>query len=188
MMPAAAARQSTCAADPLVEILALEKLHHQIRFARRRGAEVEHVDDVRMAELRGDLRFATKSREGFLVGRELASEDLDRNALGESELGALIDGPHPAAPDQARHAIQVLKDGSDDPFADGRAGAHVLVTRGREPSRAHHRDRCRDLSSTLAAHGKIRRGQVAGQSQYVDQGEHRQPTRWPRRSPSCGGF
>ena len=54
------------------EILAFEKLHHQVGLTRRGGTKVVDLDDVGVAELGGDLGFPAKSREGLLVRREFA--------------------------------------------------------------------------------------------------------------------
>ena len=104
--------QATRLLDPVLEILALEILHHEIRLARLGQAEVDDVDQVRMTELRGDLGLAVKARERFRVGGQLAGHELDGDAFVEAQLNRLIDRTHPALALEAYQAVGPFQDGS----------------------------------------------------------------------------
>src|SRR3569623_1839385 len=64
---------------PLAQRLALQPLHDEVRAAIRRGAEREHVDDVRVADLVADARLGAEPLHGLRLA--VAAQDLDRRAL-----------------------------------------------------------------------------------------------------------
>ena len=80
------------------QVAARQVLHHDEVLAAR-GDEIDRVDDVRVVERRGQLRFAQEQvDELFLLGElreELLQHDLHLEAAG-TELLADVDRPHAA--------------------------------------------------------------------------------------------
>src|SRR5262249_31797558 len=79
-------RQSTAAPDAPIEIFALEIFHHQIWLARWSLAEVEHLHDVRMVELRRDFGLASEARERLLVEGQVTRQNFDGHESVETEV------------------------------------------------------------------------------------------------------
>jgi hypothetical protein len=77
----------------------VEKLHHEVRRAARKLAEVEHIDDVLVVNLRRGARLVEEARHRLRVGRHLAQEHLDRDLATYSWVLGQIDGPHAAFAD-----------------------------------------------------------------------------------------
>ncbi len=83
------------ALQPLGEVFALDELHDEGAHAARL---LEAVDrgDIRVLELREDLRLALESCEAVRVGGERLGKDLDRDLALQLRVGRPIDDPHPA--------------------------------------------------------------------------------------------
>ena len=106
-------------AQPLRERLALEVLEQHARGAIRERQEVIDAHDVRMIELRRDLRLALEASEDLVVD-EIRMQHLDRDLLaGESVVAREEHRPHAAATDQGFDRVGVRDDG---PHIDRRAG------------------------------------------------------------------
>jgi len=86
------------AADDRAQVGAAHVLHHDEQRLVRLD-EVERVNDVRVIERRGDLRFAEKQiaelRPGRVLGQQLLEDDFLLEAA-RPELLADVDRPHPA--------------------------------------------------------------------------------------------
>ena len=62
--------------------------------------EVEHLDDVGMADARGDLGLATEAREGLAIAGRDAEQHLDGDALaGQPQVLGRPDRAHAALAD-----------------------------------------------------------------------------------------
>jgi hypothetical protein len=112
--------QSAGAAQALGQVLAQQVLHHQEGRAAGGGAEVHHLDDVRVVELGGDLYLAVKARQGVAAGRQLGRHHLHRAALAQPQLLRLVDRPHAAVGDPPHQPVGLAQHG-----ADGQLGALV---------------------------------------------------------------
>ena len=87
-------RQASNPTQAVVQVFAFEKFHDKEGLAGRRGAEIEDLHDVRMAQSTRHPSFPAKAFESFLVCGQFARHHLDRNRLVEPELGRTVDGPH----------------------------------------------------------------------------------------------
>src|SRR5690606_36898901 len=67
----------------------LQKLHDQVLHPGARRAELRDVDDVRMLDARGTLRFTVEARTQLLVLAELGMQHLD----GDVPLEHQVMGP-----------------------------------------------------------------------------------------------
>jgi hypothetical protein len=105
--------QPSDALETLLEVLAVQVLHHQVRLARRRRAEVQHLDDVRVGELGRHLHLAAEARQRLRMGGQLLRHHLDRHALARPDLGGFVDRAHPADPDRAHDLVALAQHGAD---------------------------------------------------------------------------
>ena len=81
--------------EPLAKRRTLDELHDQCAHAA--GIfEAEDRGDVRVVELREELRFALEAREALLVGSERRRQHLDRHLALELRVGRALHLPHPA--------------------------------------------------------------------------------------------
>ena len=86
------------------EVLALDELHDDVR-ARRVFAEVEHGDDVRVAERRRGPRLVAEAREEVGVLAELGPQELDRHVALELRVARPVDRGHAALAEQLEQAV-----------------------------------------------------------------------------------
>ena len=110
------------AAQARAQRLAFEQIHQVVVAAVGQRAEVEDVDDVRMADLvdRARLGHEPLDRRGLV--RELGLQHLDRRALADQRMRRRVDDAHAAG---AEHVL-------DDIAADVRARRELLAfDRGR---------------------------------------------------------
>ena len=114
------------AAQPALQVLALEELHHQVGLARRRGAEVGDLHDVGVRQLREDLGLAVEPGERLPVGGQLPGHDLDREPLAQAELLRFVDGPHPAFGEPPHELVRVAQDRAQGQGAGMVALAHAI--------------------------------------------------------------
>ncbi len=106
-------RQRRVRSDQLRQRLALEQLHHQVGDTVVGHVVVDHPDDVRMAEGRGDLRFLAKSGQGFLVACERPMQQLDGEFPGQPRVRRQVDLPEAALGERPDDAVGVLQHGPD---------------------------------------------------------------------------
>jgi hypothetical protein len=97
--------QRTVAREVLIERLALEPLHHVVLAPVGQLTEREDVDDVAMADLVDRLRLGLEARHHLLVGRVLARQHLDRDALADDRLQGEV---HRAEPTPAEHFLDLV--------------------------------------------------------------------------------
>src|SRR5262249_4706344 len=83
-------REALLDLEHLIEVLSLEERHHQEGRAILSATEVEHVDDVGMADGAGRAGLAHEALDDLAVARELASEHLERDSLAELEVLGLV--------------------------------------------------------------------------------------------------
>lgn len=95
-----------------------------------RRARVEHVDDVRVPELRERPCFLQELSDPFhpdrLVGRERRLQDLDRDRSVERQVVAGVDDAEAALRDDAVEAVPPLENG---PF-EGKTAGNLHCHRG----------------------------------------------------------
>jgi hypothetical protein len=85
--------------DHLRQVLALDQLHHQ-RAATVALLETVDGGDVRVVELRQELRLALEARQPVGVGGERRREHLDRHLAPQRGVGGAI-RPRPCRPHRA---------------------------------------------------------------------------------------
>ena len=88
------------AADQLLQVLALQHFHHDVVLKALGvfgGADVVNGADVRVCERRGGARLALKPLHGVRVRRELAGQELQRDATPEPLVVGRIHHAHAAA-------------------------------------------------------------------------------------------
>jgi hypothetical protein len=90
-----AGRERRLAADPLLEVLALDQLHHDVVDVAV-AADVVDRDDVGVAQPRGGAGLAAKALEEFGLAAELLAEDLDGDRPPEGRVLGGVDDRHPA--------------------------------------------------------------------------------------------
>ena len=83
----AARRHAPRVRDQLGQRDAVEILHHVIRLAFARAAEVVDLDGVRMQQLARELHFALEAVDEF-VGGDVLLQDLDRRSAASAARGA----------------------------------------------------------------------------------------------------
>src|SRR4051794_37872957 len=74
------------ALEHLLERLAREKLHHDVRRAVVGAAEIEHIDDVGVRELGGEARLGEKATLHLGTARDVRMKDLDGNLAPDEEV------------------------------------------------------------------------------------------------------
>ena len=119
MMSTAAAGSSGPAGDPLRQQLPFQQLHHEVRDAAVRDVEVEHLDDVRVAQRRRDLRFLLEARERVAVAHEAAMKQLHREAAGQARMSGEVDLAASAFREGTYDAIRPLQHDPDRQPAGG---------------------------------------------------------------------
>ena len=141
--------------------LALQQLEHDVRRAVRQRVEVQHLDDVRVAEARPDLRLAPEARQHRRVGGA-EQQHLDHDALaGQPQVLRLPHRAHPALSEQARDLVRL---GDDD------AGPQAHRRRARAGARRRRAGSCRRLAPgrhrPVAPVDRLRRyGRILGRIQ-----------------------
>src|SRR5207248_3225081 len=75
---------------------ALDVLHDDVRRAVRRDAEVEHLGEIRMAQLLAALGLAAEALAQLFRRGELRLHHLDDADLVEEAVASLVDRAHPA--------------------------------------------------------------------------------------------
>ena len=111
----AVGRERRAVLDRLRQRRAVDVLHHRVRHALGRLAEVGDVDDVRMADARRRLRLLDEARDRRLVAHDLALEHLDRErALDHGVLDGEHDA-HAALADLALHVVAAVERLADEP-------------------------------------------------------------------------
>ena len=76
------------------ELLAFEILHGEVVESVRRGAELDHLHDVRMVHLAGGLVLALEALHRDSIASHVRMQHLDRYARLGVEVPPLIDAPH----------------------------------------------------------------------------------------------
>ena len=85
-----------------VDRRALDELHHEVGPPVRSRAAVEHGDDVRMAEPRGEVDLALEPAARLGGRREPLAQHLHRDAAARADLGRDVDDALAALPDLAQ--------------------------------------------------------------------------------------
>jgi hypothetical protein len=122
--------------DQAVEIAALDQLHHQVQAALVVAVEVEHRDDVRVLQPRGQLGLGDEHLGEGRVARGVGQDALDRHrpleALGAHGVGTEHLG-HPAHPQRgvedvlAEPHLAVSSDHGRSRVADQRGHCSLLL-------------------------------------------------------------
>jgi hypothetical protein len=96
---------ATEALDALVERLAGEQLHDDVRLAVFRHAVVVDLDRVLRLDGRSGLRFLVEAAPCFLAVGVLRLDELDRAWRAEGHVTRLPDGAHAASADHAHQRV-----------------------------------------------------------------------------------
>ena len=113
--------QRPVAVDQLLEVRAVEVLHHEVERAVGRRARIGDVDDVGVADLRRRARLAPKSFDQVGAGVEAGVQHLDRDAPPDVDVVRLVDAAHRAFAAQPAHVVTAADAWSRS--ADPRPGA-----------------------------------------------------------------
>jgi hypothetical protein len=100
-------RQLADASDDLLDRLALEELHDQVRARVLRVALPEHRDRALVIDRVGDMGLAQEALGYALSPRKLRVQNLERGGLIGQPVDALVDGRH-AAHSQESHDLPVI--------------------------------------------------------------------------------
>ncbi len=103
-------RQLAVPLDPLGERLAVEKFHDHEAVAVGQRPEVEHLEDVVVADLAGGLRLPLEPADDVDVARGVGVEDLDGHTAADEDVLPLVHGPHAAGPDETGDAVLAVDD------------------------------------------------------------------------------
>ena len=96
-------------AQARLQVAPLEVLHDEVGPRVGRDVEVEDLDDVRMAQLRHDLRLAAEARERVLVSLKLGEQQLHRELPGKADVLRHVDLAHRAPADAAAEHVAVAQ-------------------------------------------------------------------------------
>jgi hypothetical protein len=88
----------------------VEELEHHVLRAVLECAEIQHLEDVIVADTTCGLRFPLKARDHSSVRRVCRMHDLDRDAALNANVLAFVDRAHPARADEALDAVLAIKD------------------------------------------------------------------------------
>jgi len=127
------------------KVFPLEILHDEIARSARGFAEVGDVDDVLVTDPRRALGFLTEARDDLGAPRQVLPEHLDRDALVDIAMEALVHESHAALADAASDHVPPSQHRSDvRVIGVERALAHL--GRGHQTSGI---DRAEHLSTTV---------------------------------------
>ena len=93
------------AIEAMVERLAREELHDDVRPTVFSDALVVNLNDVLAAESGSRARLVHETFTNFWAARVFGIDELHGHARAEALVDALPDGPHSAAPEEAREPI-----------------------------------------------------------------------------------
>ena len=103
-------RASNCkhadACESLVERLAIEQLHHDVRASVSVVTEVEDLDDPRIRDRRGGARLVEETRHDIGSMRELGVQHLDGRTTTKHRVLGEPHGAHAALTDLMKHSIR----------------------------------------------------------------------------------
>src|SRR5262249_2962576 len=83
-------------AQAVRQALTVEQLHREVRRAVGVPADVVDLDDARVVDVRGGLRFVEEPLDDVALARQLRQQLLDRGAPAEPRVDADVDDPEPA--------------------------------------------------------------------------------------------
>ena len=95
--------------EQVLEVRALEILHHHVRRAAGQRGDVEHAHDVLAPDLGGRASLPKKPGDEGRVVRELGEQELDRKALLEVQVLRREDDAHAALTEDGPDAVLVRK-------------------------------------------------------------------------------
>jgi hypothetical protein len=122
-------RQRAARADLRGEVVALEQLEHHEHRAVVGGAEVEHLDDVLVADRRRRERLATETRDDVRVTGVVRVEQLHRHALPDAEVLRFVDRAHSACRERAVEPIATAEDRPESRVVGRRHGGECTRDR-----------------------------------------------------------
>jgi len=93
-------RHGPCALEAMREILAREELHDEVGDVAL-APHVREIDDVRVAQARGELRLAQEALARARDGGDAGRERLDGDAPADLGVDRLVHGAHAARSKQA---------------------------------------------------------------------------------------
>ena len=99
--------------QPCTQVDAVEVLHDDVWRAPVGLVEIDHLDDVGVAQTAGQFGLAAEAGNSLGVDGRLAEEQLDRKAPLQAQVGRLVHHPHPALTDDALDAVGVVQNLAD---------------------------------------------------------------------------
>ena len=102
-----------------------EVLHHQVKLALVRLADIVDIDDVRVVDAVRGLRLAKHPGAQMRLGTEVGTDQLDRDDAVDEHMAGTIDEPHASLAQSRLEAIATRDD-----LADQRVLRHLLLERG----------------------------------------------------------
>ena len=135
-------RKAADAFERRCEIFAVDVLHREVQIAFDL-ADVVDATDVGVRDVPRRSDFVVELREPARVGREVLGQKLQRHGLAQTQIVGAVDLAHPAAAEQAGHAVPAVEHGPRrespvidrarraQPPAGGRSGARAARRRRR---------------------------------------------------------
>ncbi len=106
-------QEPTAVLDAVGQRIAVQELHDDVAIAVRQNAQVEHLQDVIVADATSGLRLTFEALHHLGVAGERGVQDLDRHAAIDAHVLALEDGAHAALADQPDDAVLVVYELAD---------------------------------------------------------------------------
>ena len=141
-------RQRPAGAEPLVQALAAQQLHHDVERAVGRLAELVRGDRVRIAQPGQRGAFAAKPRDDAGIAGELGVQHLERELVAGLDVRRTIDRAETAGGDprvDPEATVEHFTEQRIAAFDDGAIGmiwirghAHDLLWQGLAPRTSHH--------------------------------------------------
>ena len=104
MSAACSERQAAAPLNEARQVFAVEQLHHQECHSAF-GADVRHINHVRVPHPRRQLSLAQEPRARVEIRGELRAHDFDRDLLSDSEMDPFVDRAHATLAYQAQHLV-----------------------------------------------------------------------------------
>ena len=106
-------RQRPVLEDQILEVDAVEELHDEVERAVGRGPRIGHVDDVRVADLRGGARLAPEPLDQIGAVVKAGVQHLDRHPAADVDVLRLVDPPHGPLAAEAADVVAPAQRGPD---------------------------------------------------------------------------
>ncbi len=95
---------STARANPLLQVLAFQQLHHDHRPTIVRLHFVDGAD-IRVVQARGSTSFRFKTLAGFRIEQQVLAQDLQRYTAPQAYIFGFVHNTHPSASQFGEHPV-----------------------------------------------------------------------------------